>query len=259
MLMKNIVKKIDNSDKYVIFVLGDSVTEGIGLTSDEDTYTAALARGIAKIYPERGVTRYDGKRYCTDNAELLPINNFEGPTVLRTGCEKSIAVVRCGIGGNTVKRLLDRRSDFICKSIEGKFADLFLICVGINDSLKNDSSKYVTAQKYGEYLNLLICDIKSAMPSADIILMTPTYNDIGTSLESSLDVYAAEMRLAAENHCLPVIDLHKLWLEHMTVGGDNYGQGDWLSGRKGDCCHPAAKGHEAIADEILRCIWGNCR
>lgn len=253
--MNDIVKKIDNSEKYVIFTVGDSITEGIGLKNDEDTYTAALARGIAEIYPERSVQRYDGKRFLTHNAELLPIEHFDGPFTVSTGGEKSITVVRCGVGGNTVKRLLDRRSDFIGKMLEGKSADLFLICVGINDSLKEDAEKYVTEKQYGDNLNCLISEIKAAMPNADIILMTPTYNDAGLSLESSLDAYANEMIAIAKKHELPVIDLHKMWVEHTVIGGNNYGQGEWLSGRKGDCCHPSAKGHAAIASEILRCIW----
>lgn len=253
--MRDIVKKINESSKYVIFTVGDSVTEGVGLKNDEVTYTAALARGIAEIYPERSVLRYDGKRHCTCDAELLSIKKFEGPIVLRTGRDKSITVVRCGIGGNTAKRLLNRKSDFIGRRIDGKLADLFIICVGINDSLKEDSGKYATDNVYKENLNRLIDEIKTAMPNTDIILMTPTYNDLGISQESSLDSYANAMISIAKERQIPVIDLHKMWMEHMLIGGDNYGQGAWLSGRKGDCCHPSPQGHLAIANEILRCVW----
>ena len=56
---------------------------------------------------------------------------------------------------------------------------------------------------------------------------------------------------------IAVVDLHKLWMDHWVKDAENFGQGDWLNpAPDGDSCHPSDVGHEAIADEIIRCLFG---
>ena len=61
------------------------------------------------------------------------------------------------------------------------------------------------------------------------------------------------MRALAEERQIALIDLNKLWMDHWVEGAGEYGQGDWLNT---DSCHPTDIGHEAIADEMIRCLFG---
>ena len=79
-----------------------------------------------------------------------------------------------------------------------------------------------------------------------------TYYGDGSTADIPLSVYAEEMRRVAKEKCLPLVDLHALWMQHLVVGGPLYGQGDWLVSDK---CHPSDKGHAAIAVEILRVLF----
>lgn len=252
--MSELVARMRASEKYTIFMLGDSITEGARAKSAEATYTAVFTRGLAERFPGRRVTRYDGKRHPTKDAELLPLCTYGEPITVQEG-EGELCVVRCGIGGNTVRRMLNRRADFIGKEINGREADLYIIMVGINDALAKDPSKYVVPEVFRAHLEELLGEIATGNPSADVILMTPTYNDAGIEPISRLDPYAAQMQEAAAQRGLPVIDQHKLWMEHLCIGGEGYGQGEWLSGVEGDKCHPGDCGHAVIAGEMLRCLF----
>ena len=252
---KDIKAKFESSRDYTVFVVGDSITEGARATDREKTYTAVFAKKIAERYKGRTVIRYDGKRYDHPDAELMPLSTYGEPICVQSGGEGKITVVRSGIGGNTVRRMLSRRTDFIDREVGGNAADLFIVMVGINDALRQDASKYVTHEVFFEHLAELIKVIDSSSKPADIIFMTPTYNDGGTSGESHLEPYADEMRRISKENGIPLIDQHSLWMHHLTVGGENYGQGDWLCGVKGDYCHPGNVGHEAIANEMIRAIF----
>ncbi|MBP3437133.1 MAG: SGNH/GDSL hydrolase family protein [Clostridia bacterium] len=255
--IKEIVGRVSASEHYTIFIVGDSITEGARATSDEATYTAVFARGLAERFKkeDRRVLRYDGKRHPTPNAELLPLLSYGEPVCVQEGTRGVLTVVRSGIGGNTIQRMLNRKNDFIGKEINGRAADLYIIMVGINDALSCDASKFVTPEGFRQNLDKLLDELEGGNPQADVILMTPTYNDTGKRPASHLEPYATEMQAAAKERFIPVIDQHRLWMEHLVVDGENYGQGDWLSGVTGDSCHPSDKGHEAIAKEMLRCLF----
>lgn len=252
--IKDIVNTMDNADSFSIFFVGDSITEGARASSDETTYVAYVAEGLAKKYENKRVVRYDGKRHPTTDGALLPLLKYDGPIEIQRGNNGILSVIRSGIGGNTVQRLLNRKTDFIGKEIGGRTADLFIINVGINDALKCDPCKYVTSETFADNLNALIDEIEKGAPNADIILMTPSYNDTGDSNISNLDPYANKMRSIAKERQIPLIDLHKAWMDHLVIGTENYGQQDWLSGVAGDSCHPSDIGHKAIAQTILDCL-----
>ncbi len=255
--IQQIRKKMDLSQHFTIFVLGDSITEGARATNAENTYTAVFARGLASHYEksDRTVIRYDGQRYPSSDAELLPLKDYGTPTILHSGTDQTITVVRSGIGGNTVQRLLNRKADFIGKEIDGRTADLYIIMAGINDALSSDPKKFVLPEVYRSHLNILLDELKKGTPSADLILMTPTYNDKGEEPISRLDPYADAMLAVAKERSVPVIDLHKMWMEHLEIGGENFGQGDWLSGVSGDKCHPGDIGHAVIGNAILSAFF----
>lgn len=250
----NIAKKMSAAEEYLVFSIGDSITEGSHATSDETTYTAVLAREIAAHYPTRTVLRYDGRSHETPDSETLPLETHGTPVTVQKGGEGKITVSRCGIGGNSTRRLLRRRADFIGKELEGRTGDLFLIVVGINDSIEKVPDKFATPALYAAHLHELIDDIERTHKDADVVLMTPTYYDYGTERTSRLDPYVAEMVRIAREREIPLVDLHRLWMDHLVIGAEHYGQGDWLDT---DRCHPTDKGHEAIGKEIARVLFGN--
>lgn len=264
--MSSIVAKIKNSKDYQIMMVGDSITYGTGsgdnfMTSsapnDEKTYTAYFARLLGQKMTNKTIVRYDGTYSGKTNANgAVYLDNYKGPVTVQSGSAGKITVVRSGIGGNTVQRLIDRKDDFLGKTIENKIADLFIIKSGINDALGNDATKYVTPAVFESNLNKLLTEVYKANPNADVILMTPTVNDDHTKqTNSQLDAYANKMKAVAKEWGVPVIDLHKLWMDHVDKNAANYGSGDWLTTKAGDLCHPSPKGHEAIAKEMIRAMF----
>ena len=94
----------------------------------------------------------------------------------------------------------------------------------------------------------VLCDLlKENNPTAEIVLMTPTYNDQGIDTHSCLDAYSNMVIQLANDKGFKYIDLHKLWMEHLIVGSDNCGQRDRLSSCTGDACLFSKKGAEATA------------
>jgi lysophospholipase L1-like esterase len=253
-MMQEIVTKMTEAQKYTVFVVGDSITAGFNATDSEHTYTACFARGLAAHFPERRVSRYDGIWYPTKDHALRPLKSYEGPITVQEGT-RQLTVVRSGIGGNTVRRMLDRKEDFIGKELGGSTADLYIIMVGINDALSNDPTKFVEPEIFEAHLHELLNDIEQGNPMADVILMTATYNDEKIETASCLEPYVERMRSVAETRELPLIDQHRVWMEHYRADAPNYGQGDWLSGVDGDFCHPSDRGHRAIANEMIRCMF----
>ncbi len=257
--LKDIARRIDGASDFTIFVVGDSLTHGVRATDREHTYTAVLARRLAERYSDSAVLRYDGTVSCTLPSwewELLPLEAYEGPVSVQMGDQRRVTVVRSGIGGNTVRRLLNRKDDFIGRAVGERRADLYTVMVGINDALANDPKKFVLPAVYKSDLEELVQEFEKGNPDADLIFITPSYNDDGTKNESHLAPYAAAMKAVAEQYAIPLIDMHAVWMAHLVVGAPNYGQQDWLSGHPGDSCHPSNEGHAVIANEIYRHIFG---
>ena len=247
-LLNEIANKIAKSDSYLIFSIGDSITEGKNASDRKNLdYTAMFTKKLGEQFSEKAIYRVDGIK--NENTETVDYPTSARLIQKGTGSSK-ITVVRSGYGGNTAKRLIDRSSDFINKEINGETGNLFIICVGINDSLVNTPEKYVIPPKYKQQLSELIDMIYESHPDADIILMTPTY--VGYD-GSWLIMHANAMRALAKERQIALIDLNKLWMDHWVEGAGEYGQGDWLNT---DSCHPTDIGHEAIADEMIRCLFG---
>lgn len=270
--MEQIVNKIKNSSDYQIMMVGDSITYGTGSRDDypktnnsspddEKTYVAVFARLLGQKLTNKTILRYDGVYDGRKNENgTAYIHTYNGPVTVQSGSAGKITVVRSGIGGNTVARLLKRKSDFLGKAVANKAADLFIIKSGINDALNyvdSEGQKHLEPDVYKATLNTLLTEIAKSNPNADVILMTPTVNDDHTKQTySQLDIYATKMKEVAAEWGVPVIDLHKLWMDHLDKNAANYGSGDWLTTKPGDLCHPSPKGHEAIAKEMIRALFG---
>ena len=250
-LLNEIANKIAQSDSYLIFSIGDSLAEGQGSSDAKNLdYTAMFTKKLGEQFPEKSVYRVDSKR--EKETQTL---KYSAPISIQTGTGASkITVVRSGYGGNTVKRITARSTDFINKKIKGETGNLFIICSGINDSATSNKDKYASPPVYKQQLSDLIDMIYESHPDADVILMTPTF--VGND-GSTIAMYAKYMRDLAKEREIALIDLNKLWMDHWVKGGENYGQGDWLNPPPdGDSCHPSDAGHEAIADEMIRCLFG---
>lgn len=101
----------------------------------------------------------------------------------------------------------------------------------------------------------VLCDLlKENNPTAEIVLMTPTYNDQGIDTRCCLDAYSNMVIQLANDKGFKYIDLHKLWMEHLIVGSDNCGQRDRLSSCTGDACLFSKKGAEATAHFFQKSI-----
>ena len=118
-MIRDVKERIDNSKDFTIFFVGDSITEGARASSAEKTYVACFTRELAKIYADRKIVRFDGKRHPIDNGEVMPLKSYGEGVYVQNGDNGSITVVRSGIGGNTVQRMINRKDDFICREVGG--------------------------------------------------------------------------------------------------------------------------------------------
>ncbi len=243
-------EKLLASEDFLIIMLGDSITRGSCASTPEHTYTAQLAKGLGERMPKKTVLRYDGEQVD----ELLPLGGFGEAIPVQKGSKSKLTVVKCGVGGNTVRRMLNRQGDYAGRAFEGRIADLFFLNVGINDSLWKDPSKYATTEQYQKDLRELIDLLGKTNPEADLIFMTPTYHHDGKTADSDLTPYAEAMKEVAREEGIPCIDLHQKWMNHMIIGGEGNGQGDWL---KCDKCHPSDRGHRVMAEQILEDFFPN--
>ena len=232
--------KIKNLEDVTVDFVGDSITYGLNHCTTNETYVAVFSKLFAEKFDEYSVIRYDG---ITEGA-LEPIKAFDKVVVKDNG-KATASFVKNGVGGNTVRRALNRKENFIGKMPNGKAPDLTFFMFGINDALANDPSKFITPDVFYEHYKELI-ELMLGNSSTAIILMTPTFNG-----PDKLDEYAQVVRRVAKEYCLICIDLFELWKQHYKPSLDRYGQGDWLSDCKGDACHPTPIGARAIAERVF--------
>ena len=246
-IKKCISDRINKGENYLIIAVGDSITWGLNHCNEEETYCAELARLFAKSMPEVNVVRYDG----IVKQERSPLYGYSEPKTVQNGSKGRLTLVKSGVGGDTVQRAINRFDDYAGGFINGESPDLFLLMFGINDALASDPDKFVSPEQfYNNYA--VLCDmLKNSNPKAEIVLMPPTYNDGGTGAQSCLDPYCEKVIELAQRNGLQYIDTHRLWMEHLIVGSDNYGQRDWLSGATGDSCHFSKKGANYTAEYIF--------
>lgn len=232
---------IENRRHITIDIIGDSVTCGLNHCSNEETYTAQLAKMLADRLPDVSVYRYDG--IVKDG--LSAMEYFDGPVKVSPGMgDKQIDVIRNGIGGNTVRRAINRIQDFTGELANGRRADVSVFMFGINDALKSDPAKYVTPEKFLEDYRELLDSFKQTEKS-EIVIMSATTND------QCIDEHVKMTEVLAREYNLPYVDQHKLWQTHYDKNMPNFGHGNWLSEAPGDACHPTPEGAEVIARALL--------
>ncbi len=239
--------KISKASEVTVIAVGDSITWGLNHCTNEQTYCAELCRLFAQEYPDTEIERYDG--FVTSEAE--PLKYYEGPVSVQKGQKGKITIIRSGVGGNTVRRAINRADDFVSTAKTGKKPDIFLLMFGINDALRSDPNKYVPPEKFFEDYNELYDLITKTNPQAEIVFMTPTYFSQGKTRETSLDIYSDKVKILADQKKCLLIDTHKLWMDHLVLDSENNGQRDWLSNCQWDACHFSHVGSKATADFIF--------
>ena len=237
----DISKLLKSKNRITIDIVGDSVTWGLNHCSEDETYVAYFAGMLAEKFSSASVYRYDG---ITHN-ELKPMEKFSEPIqVSKTNCAKRIDVIKNGIGGNTVRRAINRINDFTGVLANGEPADITVFMFGINDALKSDEMKYVKPEKfYNDYEELL--NKFEKCEKSQVVIMSPTTND------QTIDEHVKMAEKIASERGLLYIDQNKMWNEHFDASKPNFGQGDWLSDVSWDACHPTPKGAKAIAEKMM--------
>lgn len=250
--VEKITKKLENGENALIMFVGDSITWGENHCTSEETYCAEFARLIGKQFPKITVIRYDGIM----QGGAMPLKGYSEPVTVQKGSGQTLTIVRSGVGGDTVRRALNRQSDYTGAFITGEMPDVFVAMFGINDALAGDPSKFILPD--GFYSDLVeFCEVlEEKNVGAEIVLMTPTYNHSGKNEDDGLGAYADMVKKVAAEKEMQLIDTHKLWLEHLIVESEHYGQREWLSNVEGDCCHFSPEGSRETAKFIFNCFMG---
>ena len=158
-----------------------------------------------------------------------------------------------GISGNRVVDLYAR----IKKDIINLKPDYLSILIGVNDVWHEIGSQNgVEAPKYEKIFNMLIEEIKEALPEIKIMILEPFVLEASATennkenperwpiFRKEVALRAAAAKRVAARHGLPFIELQSKLNEVSAHTENAY----WLS----DGVHPTAMGHELIAKEWLK-------
>lgn len=156
--------------------------------------------------------------------------------------------VNRGISGNRVVDVYARiKSDII--NIK---PDVMSILIGVNDVWHelSESPNGVDAEKYYKIYDMLIEELKAALPEIKIMIMEPFVLK-ASATEEKWDCFEKEVKKRAqmakkisEKYHLPYVLLQKGFNELSEKAEASY----WL----GDGVHPTAMGHEYIKNEWIK-------
>jgi len=152
-----------------------------------------------------------------------------------------------GLSGNRIVDIYAR----IKNDIINLKPDVMSLLVGVNDVWHElDFENGVDAQKYYKIYDMLISEIKEALPDIKIMLMEPFVLK-GPATESRWELFRTEVekraamaKKIAEKYNLPFIELQKGFDELCKRAEADY----WLW----DGVHPTTMGHEYIKIEWLK-------
>ncbi len=158
-----------------------------------------------------------------------------------------------GVSGNRVVDLYAR----IKRDIINLKPDVMSILIGVNDVWHEiDSGNGVDAPKFERIYNMLIDEIKEALPDVKIIVLAPfvlpgtatrstdAVPDKWERFTSEVALRAEASRRVAEQHGLAFVELQSLLDAACAKADPSY----WLY----DGVHPTAMGHALIADAWLK-------
>lgn len=237
-------EKLSASENVTLDFVGSSIVWGLNHCTEEETIVSFFAKFFAENFVGYNVVRYDG---IVEN-ELLPVKRFDGPNSVayRKAGAPTAAIIKNGVGGNTVRRAINRKEDFIGKMPDGRFADLTFFMFGINDALFTDKDKFVNPcvfeKNYNELMDIMMKNTDSAT-----VIMSTTFNG-----DFPLAEYRNIAEKIAKERDIPFIDTYSLWQNHFIAGTERFGQREWLAEEPSyDSCHPTPKGSFETAKFIF--------
>lgn len=162
-----------------------------------------------------------------------------------------------GISGN---RIVDLYARIKCDIINLK-PDFMSILIGVNDVWHDfhESPNGVDAEKFFKIYDMLISEIKEALPNIKIMIFEPfVLEGTGTSDDGNKwDIFDAEVKkraekakLIAQKHNLKFITLQDKFDQAAKTAPNDY----WLL----DGVHPTPKGHELIKREWIK-AFNECK
>ncbi len=154
-----------------------------------------------------------------------------------------------GISGNRIVDLYARIKD----DIINLKPDVMSILIGVNDVWHELSSQNgVAADKFEKIYNMLIEEVKEALPDIKIIILAPFVLK-GTGTEMYYDEFRAEVekridsaKRVAEKHNLYFVELQSKFDEASSDGDTVY----WTT----DGVHPSAAGHQLIKEALAEVL-----
>jgi lysophospholipase L1-like esterase len=268
-LVPRTLAKLLRGDDVTIHCIGDSITVGYnstGIVGGGWVQRLGVLIG-QQVAVNARVDRYDPNAYgaLSDG----PITGWQGPTQIQGaggGSPQVIQIVNNAVSGDTVQRLLRRFGNLTGWTPR---VDLMIIYLGINDSLCSDPTKFVPPDDFAAGIRALIEIIRNYYPMAELAVMTPHANDqpdagfpgVAAPGQYTLDMYAAAIRLACIETGTACIDLRRHWKNARDLGNPLWAASDyyppaWLSNAGGNHTHPSDEGHQAIAEEAFRALFG---
>ena len=163
-------------------------------------------------------------------------------------CPGQYEFINKGISGN---RIVDLYARIKCDIINLK-PDVMSILIGVNDVWhdNNENPNGVDAEKFYKIYDMLIEEVKKALPDIKIFLFEPfvlegsATTPYWESFSTEVPKRAEKVRLVAQKYNLPVISLQDKFNEAAKKAPNEY----WLV----DGVHPTPKGHELIKREWLK-------
>lgn len=211
-------------NKKIAF-LGDSITEGVGVSSPDKLYWNLVAQKTGAECYANGIC---GSRIAPQRV----------PTSFEPRADRHF--------GSRVEELIPD-------------ADIIVIFGGTNDFGHGDAAFGDMNDRsedtfYGSY-HLLLQKLIDRYPTGQIVVMTPLhrtledslYNDYGVRRAGSLTVYVGAIRQVAEHYGIPVVDLFKNCKiqPQVEVLKERYAP---------DGLHPNDAGHELICQHLLNVL-----
>ena len=162
-------------------------------------------------------------------------------------CPGEHEFINRGISG---RRVVDLYAQ-VKKDILNEKPDLMSILIGVNDVWHDFSASPngVDADKFYKIYDMLIEEIKAALPEIQIMIFEPFVLK-GTATEEKWDVFSAETKKRAQM-ARKIAEKHNLTFVELQAGFDALAEkaepAYWLR----DGVHPTPKGHEFIKNKWL--------
>lgn len=153
-----------------------------------------------------------------------------------------------GISGNRIVDLYAR----IKRDIINLKPDVMSILIGVNDVWHeySDSPNGVDADKYFKIYDMLITEVKEALPEIKIIIMEP-FTLKARATEEKWDIFRPETEKRA-NMAKKIAEKHGLKFIPLQGGFDKLCEKAEPSYWLGDGVHPTPMGHEFIKNEWIK-------